>query len=306
MATNPGVTERSADGARDAGRMYDLSIAAQGDALHTVDLPWRFASPSAWMSERTRLWEDADGGLLAWAVLQFPAWHCLDYVVRPDARSAELESDVLAWACACLEHEATRSGGRLPFYVSAREDDHARIAAIERAGFVRQTWGYVHLTRDLSEPIPAPAPPPGFLVRSLAGEREIDAYVAAHHAAFETVNMTAEWRRATLHDARYVPELDLVAIAPDGSLAGFCVCWITPSIAGRRIAQVEPLGILPVYQRQGLGRALLLEELRRAQALGADRMEVKAESYNAASRGAYEAVGFRLAYEAPFFLRGFG
>jgi ribosomal protein S18 acetylase RimI-like enzyme len=244
--------------------------------------------------------------LVAWAVLQFPAWHCLDYVVRPDARSAALESAVLAWACARLEAEAADRGGCLPFYVSAREGDAARVAAIERAGFARQTWGYVHLVRDLGEPIPETALPPGFVVRPLAGEREVNAYVAAHRAAFGSANMTADWRLATLRDPRYAPALDLVAVAPDGTLVGFCVCWITPSLSGRRVAQVEPLGVLPAFQRTGLGRALLLDGLRRARAHGADRMDVNAESHNAASRGAYEAVGFRPAYEAPFFLRGFG
>ncbi|MEA2524636.1 MAG: mycothiol synthase [Thermomicrobiales bacterium] len=306
MTPNPYVTARPSAGERNFGRMYDLAATTLGDALHVADLPWRLTSPSARVPERVRLWEDADGELVAWAALQFPSWHCLDYVVRPDARTAELESAVLTWACARLEAEAAGRDGRLPFYVSARERDSARIAAIERAGFARENWGYVHLIRDLDQPIPEPEPPPGFVVRSLAGEREVDAYVAAHRAAFGTANMTADWRRATLRDPQYVPALDLVAIAPDGTLVGFCVCWITPSLGGRRVAQVEPLGVLPAFQRTGLGRALLLEGLRRARAHGADRMDVNAESNNAASQGAYEAVGFRPAYEAPFFLRSFG
>lgn len=285
--------------------MYDLTVSAQDNALHVADLPWRLASPAVRRAEWSQLWEGPSGELVAWAVLQFP-WHCLDYVVHPDARSADLQSAVLTWACARLEDEAANRDGRLPFYVSAHEGDTARIAAIEKAGFARVGWGYVHLFQNLDQSIPEPEPPPGFVVRSLAGEREVDAYVATHRAAFGSTNMTADWRRATLRDLNYVPELDLVAIAPDGTLAGFCVCWITPSIAGRRVAQIEPLGILPTHQRMGLGRALLLEGLRRAKEHGAGRMEVNAESYNAASRGAYEAVEFRPAYEAPFFLRTFG
>lgn len=306
MAIEPHRGERFANGAHDFDRMVDLAIIAHGGAPHIVDLPWRLTSPSARMPGRTRLWEEADGSLVAWAVLQFPAWHCLDYVVRPDARTAELESAILSWAGARLKAESADRGSQLPFYVSAREGDSARIAAIEKAGFTREPWGYVHLVRDLTQPIPAHDVPSGFVVRSLAGEREVDAYVAAHRAAFGSANMTADWRRATLLDPRYAPELDLVAIAPDGTLAGFCVCWITPSINGRRIAQVEPLGILPAHQRRGLGRALLLEGLRRAKALGAAQMEVNAESDNAASRGAYEAVGFRPVYEIPFFIQRFG
>jgi ribosomal protein S18 acetylase RimI-like enzyme len=306
MTAHSGVTARSAAGERDFARMDDLAISALGDALHVVDLPWRLSSPSARVPARTRLWENAGGELVAWAVLQFPAWHCLDYVIRLDLRETDLEAAVLEWACARLETEAVERDGPLPFYVSARESDATRIEAIERAGFSRQDWGYVHLTRDLDQPIPEPDPLPGFVIRSLAGEDEVDAYVAAHCAAFGTANMTAEWRRRTLRDPRYVSGLDLVAIAPDGAIVGFCVYWITPSLAGRRVAQVEPMGILPAYQGQGLGRALLTEGLRRARAHGAEQMHVNAESYNGASRKAYEAVGFHQAYDVPFFLQRFG
>ena len=306
MTINHDVTARPSAGERDFARMDALAIRALGDALHVVDLPWRLASPSARMPDRSCLWEDASGELIAWAVLQFPAWHCLDYVVRPDLRSPDLEREILTWACARLETEAAGRGGPLPFYVSARAGDTMRISAIEQAGFSRQDWGYVHLIRELSEPIPEPALPHGFIIRSLAGEDDVNAYVSAHRAAFGSANMTTDWRRATLRDPRYVSDLDLVAIAPDGALAGFCVCWITPPLAERRVAQVEPLGILPGYQRKGLGRALLAEGLRRARTLGAGQMAVNAESYNTASRGVYEAMGFRPAYEAPFFLRRFG
>jgi mycothiol synthase len=305
MTTNPHFTARPSAGEPDLRRMYDLAAAARADALHVADLPWRLASPSARMPERTRLWEDASGNLIAWAVLQFP-WHCLDYVVHRDARSTGLEATVLAWACAFLEAEAADRDGGLPFYVSAREGDIERIAAVERAGFVRDNWAYVHLTRDLDRPIPEPNPPPGIIIRPLAGERDVEAYVATHRAAFGSTNMTVAWRLTTLRQPWHTPELDLVAVAPDGTLAGFCVCWITPPLAEGRVAQVEPLGILPGYRRQGLGRALLLEALRRARSLGATHMEVNAESYNDASRRAYTSVGFRLAYETPFYRQTFG
>jgi len=157
--------------------------------------------------------------------------------------------------------------------------------------------------------VPGPVPPDGFRIRALAGQGEVEAYVATHRAAFGSTNMTADWRRSTLRHPHYAPELDLVAEAPDGTLMAFCVCWITPPLAaltGGRAAQVEPLGVLPAYQRRGIGRALLLEAFRRAMEMGARRMDVDAESYNEASRDAYASVGFRPAFEAPFFLRSVG
>lgn len=305
MTNGPIVTARPSEGIRDLNRMYDLAIATRDDALHVADLPWRLTSPSAQMPNRTRLWEDADGALVAWAVLQFP-WLCLDYVIHPDAQMSDLESALFAWAGDRLEIEAAGRDEPLRFFANARAHDADRIAAIERAGFSREPWSYVHLSRELDAPIAASESPAGFVIRQLVGEDEVEACVAVQRAAFNSTSMTADWRRATLQNPAYVPDLDLVAIASDGTLVGFSVCWITPELPGGRVAQVEPLCIRPSYQRRGLGRALLLEGLRRARALGATRMEVNAESYNPASQGAYQAVGFRLAYEAPFFRRDFG
>lgn len=307
MTTRAGITSRRSEGDHDLAMMYDMATASPNDALHLADLPWRFASPSARDPERTRLWEDAGGRLVAWAVLQFP-WHCLDYQIRSDTRSEEFEDTILAWGTERLSTEASAKGESLPFYVSARESDTSRVAAIRCAGFSPDGWSYVHMARSMDEPIPPPVLPEGFCIRPLAGETEIEAYVAMHRAAFGSTNMTAEWRRSTLRNPHYVPELDLVVVSPDGTLVAFCVSWITPSLAaltGGKVAQVEPLGVLPAYQRTGLARALLLEALRRAKAMGARRMEVDAESYNEASRSAYGSVGFHTAFEAPFFLRRF-
>ncbi len=86
MSADARIRSRPSRDNRDLIRMYELAAALPGDALHGADLPWRLSSPSAGMPERTRLWEDASGALVAWAVLQFP-WHCLDV----EARSVELE-----------------------------------------------------------------------------------------------------------------------------------------------------------------------------------------------------------------------
>jgi len=308
MTMHERVVARPASGAGDFARLYDLAAQAPDHVLHLADLPWRLASPSSLVPERIRLWETPDGDLLAWAMLQF-SWHCLDYAVRSDSRAAGLDAAILGWVTERLGEESAERGEPLPFYVSARNGDETRIAAVIAAGFVADDWSYVHLVRDLDEPIPEPVLPDGFSIRSLAGEDEVDAYVAMHRAAFDSTSMTAEWRRATLRDPHYDPTLDLVAITAGGDLAGFCVGWLTPplpTLSGQRVAQVEPLGVHPAHQRAGLGRALLLEIFRRARALGAVHIEVDTVSYEEPAQETYAAVGFRQVYEAPFFFRSFG
>ena len=307
MTTPTDVSARSCSGSRDLDAMYRMT-ATLPNALHHADLPWRLTSPAAQEPARTRLWENRDGTLLAWAILQFP-WHCLDYDVRPGPHRQRVEQAVLDWAVGRLTTEAASRNQGLPFYIGSRADDAARLGALRRAGFHADGWSYLHLSRDLGEPIPEPGVPDGFHVRALNGEAEVDAYVTAHRAAFGSTNMTADWRRRTILDPRYTAELDLVAISPDGDIVGFCVGWITPRAVATtetRVAQVEPVGVLPGFQRLGLGRALLLEGLHRARTIGAGRMEVDAESYNQASRDLYASVGYRQVFEAPFARRTFG
>jgi hypothetical protein len=56
-------------------------------------------------------------------------------------------------------------------------------------------------------------------IRPLAGEAEVEAYVALHRTVFESKSMTAEWRARTLRRPEHIFDLDLVAVALDG------LCW---------------------------------------------------------------------------------
>src|SRR5690242_16532781 len=79
----------------DLTRMGELVYAAPGQFLHVVDLPYRLSSWSLDDPQNGCLWENENGDLLAWAVVQFP-WQELDYMVYP--ASPELEAQVFAWA----------------------------------------------------------------------------------------------------------------------------------------------------------------------------------------------------------------
>jgi mycothiol synthase len=307
MSQAKSVRSRPVTGERDLAAMYDLAAVDPNNTLHLADLPWRFRSPAYQQPERTQLWENESGELLGWAVLS-SGWSCVDDVIRPGPVAEEVANAVLDWAVERLQREASATEQQLTFFVASRADDMARIASIERHGFTQGNWGYLHLARDLTPQIPEPVLPAGFTIRPLAGEREVDAYVALHRTAFESTRMNSDWRSRTLQDPHYDPNLDLVAVAPNGLPVGFCVCWITPelpALGGRRRAQVEPMGVLPEYRRLGLGRALLNEGARRARALGADRIDVDSVDLNAAAIRSYETVGFRWVYDEPFYVREF-
>lgn len=294
-----GFAARPPMGQRDMQRVYELALAVPGASLHMVDLPYRLCSPSAQLLENVRLWEDAQGSLLGFAIAQLP-WLTVDYVVHPAARDAglELEEAILAWALERWPRFMAEHGLRYSLFVEVREDQPERVALLERLRLVRDEWHTLHLAQSLKDDIPAAQPPDGFTIRPLAGEEEAAAYVALHRAAFGSENMTLDWRQRTLRAPQYVPELDLVAVAPDGRLAAFCICWLTQRSHdenGGNAGQVEPIGVHPDFQQRGLGRALLLEGLRRLKAHGALTAYVDSDGDNAASRLLYESAGFRVA-----------
>lgn len=286
------ITSRLFEGADDLRAIAELVRTFPNEHAHVVDLPYRLASPSLESVENARIWTDADNGLVAFGVIQQP-WQALDYAVHPRANSTGVEDEILTWAAkqaACL---AAERGSSYLLNIYVPEVSRERMVALERHGFTRdKSWSMVYLRQSpIVPPVRVPLPE-GFVVRSLAGAGEVEAYVALHRATFGTTNMTVPWRARTLTMPEYIPDLDLVVAAADGRLAAFCICWLHPN---KSAAQIEPLGVHPDFQQLGLGRAVLLEALYRARAHGAETAIVESYADNDPARHLYESVGFRPA-----------
>jgi hypothetical protein len=69
-------------GVRDQERMMALVRNHPQENFHIVDLPYRFSSWAFDNADNIALWEDEQGELLAWAVLQTPFW-AIDYAYHP-------------------------------------------------------------------------------------------------------------------------------------------------------------------------------------------------------------------------------
>ena len=78
-------------------------------------------------------------------------------------------------------------------------------------------------------------------------------------------------------------DLKIAVVAPNGDFASYCGMWMD---AGSQTALVEPVATDPAYRKQGLGRAAVLEGLRRCAALGAKRAVV------GSSQQFYYNIGF--------------
>jgi ribosomal protein S18 acetylase RimI-like enzyme len=244
------------------------------------------------------LWEDDSGALVGWAVWQQP-WITLDTAIPPGRESA-LMPVLLDWAIARFRQMAVIHRRVLDYGIDAREHDHVRIALLEAQGFSRAAPHLLHLIRALSGLHETPALPEGFSIRPVAGAEDVAAYVALQQAAFGSTNMTADWKERTRRLPRYIPALDLLAFAPDGTPAGFCLGWLH----GQE-GQIEPMGVHPAYERLGLGRALLVETLRRLRDHGAATAHIEVHNDNPAARHLYESVGYRVTRRIWKYLREF-
>ena len=276
--------------------MAALVRAFPASNLHIADLPYRLSSWALDDPENAALWADAEGRLLAWAVMQAPFW-AIDYAMDPQAGPG-LHRRILAWADSRARHVVGTPYGHPMWFVNVFAHQADRIRDLEAAGYACQadvgedSWSKVLLLRPPGLAVPECPIPPGFVLRPLAGQAEADAYVDLHRTVFESKSMTVEWRQRTLKQPEYLPDLDLVAVAPDGSLAAFCIAWLE---AQSRLGQIEPLGVHPAWRNLGLGQGILSEALRRLQACGAQQVCVETDEYRNPALALYESAGFRRA-----------
>jgi mycothiol synthase len=266
------------------------SASPPGAYWHPGDAVWGVYQNTDFDPAReVRLWED-DGGLLGFAWLEDPDGVVMQ--VHPHLRgSGVLEDEMLDWAtCQTRVVYGEEAGDEL--WTRIPEDDGRLASFLSGRGFERDPDHALKMTQTLNGPPPIPAPPAGWTVREVGDEREWGERVEAHREVWHPSRVTPEAYRRLRRAPGYDPLLDLVAVAPDGTFAAYCLCWFDPA---SRTGLFEPVGTRPAHRGRGLGRAVMLEGLHRLHRLGARTAAVTALSNNRAAIGLYESVGFRAA-----------
>jgi ribosomal protein S18 acetylase RimI-like enzyme len=211
---------------------------------------------------------------------------------------------LVAWGVACARRLAAAAGRPATLDTACRAEDHARSAVLQRHSFREQAIRTLQYARSLTEPIPEPTLPTGYTIRPTAGAAEIAALVALHRAAFGTEHLTVAERLAWMAANDYDPALDLVVVAPDGSLAATCLCAIHREenrLSGRSEGVTDPLATHPSHEGRGLARALLCAGMTLLRARGAERALLGTSRDNRAMQAAAQAVGYRIESERVWF-----
>ncbi len=280
--------------------MIDLVKARPSDRAFDfpgiLDLQEMLALPQ--IQAHTRLWIEPFGQLACFAILDAGLDSAnLTFEVAPSCKEKGLEIEVIAWAEDSLRQTHPAGMDNYLLEASSRSDDPAGIALLEGQGFICQAEGAVHMERSLADPIPPPQLPAGFSIRPIHGESEAEDWVRLHRAALGTENMTIEYKLAMMRTPYYDPEMDLVAVAPGGELAAYCVCFINVeenALTGKRRGCTDPIATHPDFQRQGLSRALMLTGLGLLKNRGMDSAHLGTSSQNIAMLQAAGSVGFHI------------
>jgi ribosomal protein S18 acetylase RimI-like enzyme len=193
---------------------------------------------------------------------------------------------MLAWAQARLRARWPNEHGRATTLVHERDQSLAGLLASH--GYQRG-GEWLYMQRPLDASLAPASPPHGFTVRSVGGLDEAEPRAAVLGQAFEALPFV-EWYRKLMQAPGYQPELDLVAVAPDGQFGAFALGWLD---TGSQVGQFEPVGTAPTFRRMGLARTLLLEGLWRMRKRGAASAFVIVEAAELAACHLYASVGLK-------------
>jgi len=244
------------------------------------------------------IWE-ADGEIAAVAHYE---WHLGEafFEFHPDYR--HLRTIMLDYAEANLTGKSRRDGRK---YLCAFVNDYDTEfqCLVESRGYERYPDGKRPLYRyDIPDRFPAISLPAGFRLTSLAEECD---WAKVHRVLWrgfdhgDNVPMNEEEyesRRKMFDTPTARRDLKIAVVAPDGDFAAFCGMFYEPQ---HRFALVEPVATDPIYRRLGLGRAAVLEGIRRCSLPGATVV------YVGSDQQFYRSIGFTKGYDTECWLKYF-
>lgn len=274
------------------------------DSISLTEMRSELNEPRVDQQRDIGLWEDGDGRLVGFATIWMPEpGELIDgflwFKALPDVRTSGLESEIIAWGEARMREVGQETG--LPVQLRSGAVIPERGTLLEQHGFQIARY-FQRMTRPLDQPIPEPVFPAGYSLSHLRDVTDATEWVACFNQSFidhyNHHDMSVETRTYWMREEQYRFDLDLVALAPDGTYAAVCWCKVNPddiARTGKKEGWIDILGTRRGHRRIGLGRAMLLAGLHLLKDEGMDtaKLGVDADSLTGATR-LYESVGFTV------------
>jgi mycothiol synthase len=303
MRADPAVRARVTSAEKERYRIQDFLLSNPDRHVHVLDAMYRLSSATSADPVRLTVWEDEDGRLVGFGAW-LPAFKMFDYGFDERVGTRWIADAILDSAVDWFNESVRMDGAPRTCWVNVLSQNVEWRAAVETRGFTQCAWSLVHVESSLERQLDPPQLPAGFQLRGVRGVEEADAWAALHRAIFPKVGMTAAWRRTMVGSRTHRSDLDLVAVAPGGELVAFCQGWLGDP-AAETVGQIEPFGTHPDHRRNGLGRAVLLELMRRMQQRAVRTIFVEPWDDNAAAVRAYASVGLVPTFRVPTYSRTF-
>lgn len=195
----------------------------------------------------------------------------------------------------------TTIDGRKFLHAFVNDVDEEFVSLVEARGYKRDGEESRTMCQFvIPNPFPEIVLPEGFHLTSLAEECD---WAKIHRVMWRGFNHEGEppageeeleSRRKLFDTPKARRDLKIAVKAPNGNFAAFCGMFYEPT---NRIAYIEPVATDPDYRRMGLGKAAVLEGIRRCGALGAT------VAYVGNDLPIYRTVGFKKVYVTECWLK---
>ncbi len=193
--------------------------------------------------------------------------------------------------------EAETGRERLAILINEADLTLRRLAA-ERGYEENVDFREVTSRYDLNKGVPDVTLPEGFHLQSLAEENDLRKINQVLWRGFDhpgpPPDEEIQGRKEMQEAPNFMHDLTIVAVAPNGDYVSFCGIWIVPE---NGITYVEPVTTDPDYRRMGLGKAVVLEGIRRTIPLGSE------VAWVGSGQEFYMAMGFEKSYRATAWVK---
>lgn len=260
-----------------------------GWRFYDADLSWR----SEW-EKVVRLWETAERELVG--VVHGKHGNPEFFLqLHPDYRHL-IEEEMVQWAEENLA-VSTEDGSQQHLQLFVYDYDLQRRRLLTSYGYEQMSsWEVIRRLRFGNVPLAQPQFHDGYrMCTTRPGDRE-DAQRIADllNVAFNRdFHNPEEYLAFTRNSPCFRNDLDLVAVAPDGSFASYVGVLYEEQI---KHGLYEPVCTHPDHRRKGLAQALMFEGLIRLKALGATDAYV-ATGEMVPANGLYDSIGFTEIYK---------
>lgn len=188
----------------------------------------------------------------------------------------ELAETMLAW----VESQAAPE-------VEIREKNTCLVEVVQKRGYTRSNDFMVVREKPLDGAVREEVGlPSGYRIEVLKYSEWVPYFVAVN-AVFNMMDSTDAFR-SILRAPSCVPELHLNVVTESGEIAAFCSLWLDRE---NQVAEFEPVGTVPQFQKRGLASALLAHACNRLRQMGIPLVKVESWSESPGANKLYAGSG---------------